>query len=560
MWKRLAALICALAMALGMSGLAESGEAAAASNWIVDDYPDEFQRPSGDIYLKNAEPFTGTYSNGEVNDGELRADFYIDSDGFSLVLLEDGTRRVRNDTDEDRAYGVAMLDDQWQQTFFAGYMGPGDDRLHFGMEDSDTITSTLLINSEIRFYIEEDANPDVSYLVVLDHRDGFLDALWELFSSQFDGLYQEAIDAFNAGEYTYALSDFAILESVSYLDSAEWVEKCQAAIYAEAEAQQAKGDPASLIQAALNFTYIHDYEDAYPRSLELLGCVAGRDSIAAGFHHRVGLKTDGCVVAAGDNEYGQCDVSGWENIVAVSAGSSHTLGLREDGTVVAVGDNQYGQCDVAGWTDLLAIAAGFNHSVGLRADATVVATGFNNEDQCDVDDWRYIIDVAAGSWHTVGLDINGRVWAAGSNYRGQCDVNGWDDIVAVAAGNFHTLGLKADGTVVAAGYNDYGQCEVSDWTDIVAIACGDVNSVGLKADGTVVSTTIITQDSNFGQDVVSDWTDIVAISAGEFQTLGLRADGAVLSAGNSIEAPEWTDIRLPKFIPTTHADPAPEEN
>jgi len=30
-------------------------------------------------------------------------------------------------------------------------------------------------------------------------------------------------------------------------------------------------------------------------------------------------------------------------------GSSHTIGLKSDGTVVAVGDNEYGQCDVGGW-------------------------------------------------------------------------------------------------------------------------------------------------------------------------------------------------------------------
>jgi hypothetical protein len=33
----------------------------------------------------------------------------------------------------------------------------------------------------------------------------------------------------------------------------------------------------------------------------------------------------------------------------VAAGSTHTVGLRADGTVVAAGNNQRGQCDVTGW-------------------------------------------------------------------------------------------------------------------------------------------------------------------------------------------------------------------
>ena len=49
----------------------------------------------------------------------------------------------------------------------------------------------------------------------------------------------------------------------------------------------------------------------------------------------------------------ECDVAGWRDIVAVSAGSSHTVGLKSDGTVLAVGDNEYGQCDAAGWPDIL---------------------------------------------------------------------------------------------------------------------------------------------------------------------------------------------------------------
>ena len=75
-------------------------------------------------------------------------------------------------------------------------------------------------------------------------------------------------------------------------------------------------------------------------------------AVAAGWEHTVGLKADGTVVAAGENSYGQCDVSGWRDIVAVAAGDGHTVGLKSDGTVVAVGNNGSGQCDVSGWANI----------------------------------------------------------------------------------------------------------------------------------------------------------------------------------------------------------------
>ncbi|WP_242295075.1 RCC1 domain-containing protein, partial [Bacillus cereus group sp. BfR-BA-01381] len=40
-------------------------------------------------------------------------------------------------------------------------------------------------------------------------------------------------------------------------------------------------------------------------------------------------------------------------IVAIAAGCAHTVGLKSDGTVVAVGENTYGQCDVSSWRNIL---------------------------------------------------------------------------------------------------------------------------------------------------------------------------------------------------------------
>ena len=243
----------------------------------------------------------------------------------------------------------------------------------------------------------------------------------------------------------------------------------------------------------------------------------------------IGLQENGTVVACGDNEYGQCNVSGWTDIVAVSAAGFHTVGLKSDGTVMACGKNVYGQCNVSGWTDIVAVSASGVHTIGLKSDGTVVACGENKQGQCNVSNWTDIVAVSSRGAHTVGLKSDGTVMACGDNEYGQCNVSGWTDIVAVSAAGFHTVGLKSDGTVMACGKNEYGQCDVSSWTDIVAVAASWRYTVGLKSDGTVMTC----GDNEYGQCNVSGWTEIVAVADGIICTVGLKSDGTVVTCGEN---------------------------
>ena len=157
----------------------------------------------------------------------------------------------------------------------------------------------------------------------------------------------------------------------------------------------------------------------------------------------------------------------------VSAGTYHTVGLKSDGTVVAIGDNSGGQCNVTFWAGIIQVSAGYLHTVGLKADGTVVATGDNTYGQCDVSSWAGITQVSAAANFTLGLKYDGTVVAAGDNALGQCNVTSWTNITQISAGgepvqpaDSYSLGLKIDGTVVATGDNTYGQCDVGTWTGI----------------------------------------------------------------------------------------------
>ena len=316
--------------------------------------------------------------------------------------------------------------------------------------------------------------------------------------------YQTAQQLMDDGEYLAAAEAFDALDG--YDDSAD---KAQEARHLQEMAQDYQAaqqlvDDGKYMQAMWAFSAL-DFRDSAEKAQEAKSkYISNQPALAGGFDHTVGLCNDGTVVATGENDEGQCNVSSWSDIVAVAAGYYHTVGLRSDGTVVATGRNDEGQCNVGSWSDIVAVVVRAWHTVGLRSDGTVVAAGLNDAGQCDVDSWSDIVAVAAGAWHTVGLRSDGTVVAAGDNEYGQCDVDSWSDIVAVAAGTYHTVGLRSDGTVVAAGLNDAGQCDVDSWSDVVAVAAGACHTVGLRSDGTVVAA----GRNALGQCDVSNWKNI----------------------------------------------------
>jgi len=382
----------------------------------------------------------------------------------------------------------------------------------------------------------------VAFEALNEYQDS-ADKIAECESAMRDRAYKDAIRLMDAEKYEEAIASFEALDG--YKDSAD---KIAAAIlggkYRDAVARKDAGD---ILGALRSFEELEDYKDAqaqltalrmlYPQLLQ-------RASIDAGDAHTAAVKTDRSVVAVGTNGSGQCDVSGWNNIVAVSAGANHTVGLKTDGTVLATGSNLYGQCSISGWKNIIAISAGTNHTVGLKADGTVLAAGYNDRSQCNVSDWKNIIAVSAGDGHTVGLKADGTVVAVGYNDYGQCNVSGWKNMIAISAGGSHTVGLKADGTAVAVGRNSRDLCDVSEWRDMVAVNAGSWHTVGLKADGTVVAVGY----NEYGQCNVSQWKDIVAISAGDGHTVALKADGTVVAAGGHGQhnVSGWKNVKLPE--------------
>lgn len=170
-------------------------------------------------------------------------------------------------------------------------------------------------------------------------------------------------------------------------------------------------------------------------------------AIDTGWRHTVGLTKDGEVLIAGlrheDEELIKSRPEEWHDIISVSAGGGkpgkkgeqgHTVGLRSDGKVVAVGDNGHGQCDFSAWENetIVAIAAGGFHTVGLTEDGRVVTTEQDDFIKNDIAHWEEegykMVAIAAGYGTTFAIDTTGQVHSTGYFFEGQRETKDWEKL------------------------------------------------------------------------------------------------------------------------------------
>ncbi len=362
-----------------------------------------------------------------------------------------------------------------------------------------------------------------------------------------EGLWEEAI-----GKYA---------ELAALRDTAEEIAACR---YAWAEQLLSAGDRAG---AAALFRQAGDYQDSQTRFLALAVEITGYDDpekamaaisgkspedmarmsalqekretlpcgvLAVGFFHTVGLRSDGAVLACGDNSFGQCGVQGWHDVVAVAAGAYHTLALHRDGHVSAVGRNREGQCEVKSWENVTAIAAANYGSFALTKDGTVLCT--KNFGYTPPASWNGLDSLCAGSFNcgalrrgeallypalpgeplpgelvelcvatgcAVGLLPDGRLAGQGREFPE------WSDLLTVSLSDSCLLGLKEDGSVLASFFHEDAAIDFSSVRDAVAIAAGGTHFAFLLRDGTV----LCFGEDGRGQTETEGWVLAVAPAA-----------------------------------------------
>jgi len=263
--------------------------------------------------------------------------------------------------------------------------------------------------------------------------------------------------------------------------------------------------------------------------------------------HTVLLRTDGNVVACGENSAGKCDIPKLDagmTYTQASAGYVHTMLLRSDGSAMACGDNLFGQCDIPPLHEgmsYIQVCAGGSHTVLLRSDGNAVACGLNNCGQCTIpqlDEGVTYIQVSAGADHTVLLRSDGSAVACGLNLYGRCNIPRLDQGMAytqVSAGGLHTVLLRSDGTAVAFGENLCGQCDVpclDEGMTYIQVCAGNLHTVLLRNDGRAVA---------FGEDCdrqcnipsLEERVKYIEVFAGNEHTVLLKSDGNAVACGRN---------------------------
>lgn len=309
--------------------------------------------------------------------------------------------------------------------------------------------------------------------------------------------YRYAQEKLSAGELDEALKYFTQLGD--YLDSAEM-----------------------RVQTAIALTGIEDGEEAILASMQmsqeeleqlsLLNDMRGRilrGWVAVGYEHTAARKADGTCVAAGDNTYGQTDVSNWHNVSYIDCGAAHTVALLDDGTCVAAGDNTYGQSEVSAWQNVRAISAGAYDTYAVTYDGKLLHTGFSDIEE--IEGWSGLTEVSAGSYAVCALYRDGSMLSSKADmvliadealyetdvstaYSAAVTMTGdalttfdglnWSYIAMISAGSSGVMGIDADGNVLSHFFRDSVSFEFED-APALLVAAGGAHHAVLYEDGTV---------------------------------------------------------------------------
>lgn len=215
--------------------------------------------------------------------------------------------------------------------------------------------------------------------------------------------------------------------------------------------------------------------------------------LAAGANHTLALRANGTVVAWGDNKSGQITgIGAWSNVVQIAAGSRHSLGLLSDGTIVGIGNNVFNQLSIPQMRNVVKITAAANHNVALLRDGSMVAWGRNLYGQTDIPADMRAADVWAMYDNTVVLQTNGQVAVIGSPLFAQDEVPA-ESFQRIGVGNYHVLAITKAGTVRAWGLDTDNQLAVPDTLVSPYLVTGGSNfSVALSADVSSVPTNTAT--------------------------------------------------------------------
>lgn len=278
-------------------------------------------------------------------------------------------------------------------------------------------------------------------------------------------------------------------------------------------------------------------------------------------------------------------------VTQVGGGTVHSLALRSDGTLIAWGNNALGQLASPNFSEtyypkfspftrrIKRFAAGEDFTLLLCDNDKVYSCGTNEFLQLGVAgvlSTAYPLEVAglpgvtliaAGTRHALAVDSAGQLYAWGNNSRGQLGIGstsltgvavqavpGMTGITAVTAGNDFSMVLKSNGTVWVAGDNSFAQLATDSFefsatfrqvvmpTTASMIEAGGGHCLVLGTNGTVYSwgmnfsgqTGLATSSAPISSpQPVAGLSSIGQLAAGQHHSIALSNSGALYVFGDN---------------------------
>jgi len=255
----------------------------------------------------------------------------------------------------------------------------------------------------------------------------------------------------------------------------------------------------------------------------------------------------GQVRAWGSDAKGQvASAPAGDNFVAVAAGDAHGLALRSDGTIVAWGQNNYGQCTVPPGI-YAAIAAGADFSLAIRTGGRLVAWGRDSDGQVShVPAGDDFVAVEGGESFAVALRQDSSLAAWGSDRWGQVSGMPKDKgFRAIGAGDCHAVALRSDGSLASWGYWAATTGMPRDRT-LMAVSAGGNFCVALRNDGSLAWWG--DDSGGYGVSRIPAGNDYLAVAAGYLHGLALQKNGSLVGWGAGMDSsgpPHWGQARPP---------------
>lgn len=228
----------------------------------------------------------------------------------------------------------------------------------------------------------------------------------------------------------------------------------------------------------------------------------------------------------------------------IDVGDGHVAVIREDGTVAATGRNDKGQCNVSGWSNMVQIACDGNTTYGLTKSGSVYVTGDSFRGQVRARNWKNIKQIAAGSDYLVGIDYEGRMYSTvgGPTQNDTVEsVMKWTDVEQIYASDDNVIAVKKDGTCVSANYNYYGRSDRSFGGSIchiknpIDLSAGRTSEGVIYEDGKVGSIGGIGGNTAVSADNISKTGGIVKIHMYANRPVGITYEKKVVVGKNSDE-------------------------